>query len=73
MYFLIIFCCCFTQPITRVLNGKEALATTCNLPSSEEEEDEDEAEESVPGVTRHKFSHPDHVKQLLKSNYHLYF
>lgn len=52
-------------PISRVLNGKEALATAGDLPSSEEEDDE---EESTPGIgMRHKFSHPDHMKQLLKS------
>ncbi|XP_075226312.1 PAX3- and PAX7-binding protein 1 isoform X2 [Lycorma delicatula] len=50
------------NPATRILNGKEALSTVSNLSSEEEEE-----EESMPGIMRHKFSHPDHMKQLLKS------
>lgn len=40
-----------------ILNGREAEAAECDGISSEEEEDQ----------TQHKFSHPDHMKMLLKS------
>lgn len=47
----------FMQPINRVLNGREAEMADKDGVSSDEDSN----------AANHKFSHPDLVKQLLKS------